>query len=726
AFTDVLCCIIFIAAVVGYVVVGGAAWLFGNPQYIIYEQNSAGGFCGIGPNINKPNVFYFDVLKCASAVGVTATTFKGLQCPTTQVCVKQCPSTFWVLPPKAFIAGAKPSDFFQQEFCDPSLDLARTTFTVKEILDKKLCPAYYTPSKSGMDHVLYIPNRIRSFTRLCASVSNDFFLSLVKGKCLPSFNPDSVPSDFTVPGSTVTVKETVKNIRDATSGLSSGFNAKSIKVSLIEDLALSWYWMLIGLVVALGISMLLLLLMRCSVYVVVILLITGVLSIGAYGIYQCYQEYQINLDSQITLGDLSLQSKLSDYLQVKEILLACLVTLCLLEFLLFVLFVSCLRKGLTTALAMMKECSKVMGVMMSTMIYPLVTFLVITLCVTFSAITSVYDLDYCLRNLATSGLPLYNKVALDSSNAKCSAITGKEKCVPETFKASDYPECPVRCVFVEYDDEGGFFQRHAKYLQIYNLLACLWCLHFIITLGQCTLAKTFSTYYWSLSKPQNTRRSTVFTSLFKMLRYHTGSMAFGAVFVTMFQGVRVVLEYLEDLTKGGQRCCCVCFPLKPLLKFCFCALNKVIKYFNRNTYIMMVIYGDNYCLAAKNTCMLWGRNKDRVVIVERITDMLLFFGRLLVVGAIGVLAFCFFNGDIRVSADVFQPDLMNYRWLPIIVMMVGSYFIAQGCFSVYSMGVDTFTICVMDDLERNDGTLQRPYMSRSMMTILHQRSDSNV
>ncbi|KAK3547352.1 hypothetical protein QTP86_018933, partial [Hemibagrus guttatus] len=327
------------------------------------------------------------------------------------------------------------------------------------------------------------------------------------------------------------------------------------------------------------------------------------------------------------------------------------------------------------------------------------------------------------RNLATSGPPVYNVVALNSSNAECKAITGKEHCVPETFKASDYPNCPVRCAFVQFNDDEGFFQRHAKYLHIYNLLACLWCLHFINTMGQVTLARSFGTYYWSLSKPQNIGRSPLSKALFQMLRYHTGSMAFGAVFVTMFQGIRIVLEYLKDLTKNGERCCCCCWPLKMLLKFLFCVLDKVIKYFNRNTYIMMAIYGDNYFLSAKNLCMFWGRNKDRVVVVERVTDLLLLFGRLLVVGAIGVLAFCFFSGEIRVSTDLFQADLLNYRWLPVTLVMVGSYFIAQGCFSVYSMGVDTFTFCVMDDLERNDGTLQRPYMSRSLMQILQQQSD---
>ncbi|XP_047656104.1 choline transporter-like protein 4 isoform X2 [Tachysurus fulvidraco] len=626
AFTDVFCCIIFIAAVVGYIIIGGSAWLHGNPLYIIYEQNSSGGFCGIGPNVDKPSVFYFDVLKCASAVNLT-TTFKGPQCPTTQVCVKQCPSAFWFLPPNAFSTGEKPTDFFQQEFCDPSLDLAQTTFTVQEILDKELCPAYYTPSKP------------------------------VKGKCLPSFDPDSVPSGFTVPGSTV-VKTIVKNIMDATSALSSRFNAKSMKVRLIEDLFFSWHWMLIGLVIALAVSMVLLLLMRYCVSVVIVLFITGVLTVGTYGIYQSYQEYQKNTDAQLPLGDLSLQSKI----QVKDVLLSCLVAVCLLEFLLFIIFLSCVTKGLNKALALMRECSKATGVMLSTMTYPLVTFLLVTLSVSFTVVTSV--------NLATSGLPVYNKVALHSTNADCNAITGKEKCDPE-----------------------------------------------------CTLAKTFGTYYWSLNKPQNIPRSTVSRAFFNMIRYHTGSMAFGAVFLTMFQVIRVVQEYLEDLRNDENRLCCLCYLLKTPLNFCFFVWDKFFKYFNRNTYVMIAIYGDNYFLSAKNTCILWAKIKDKVVEVAWVTDLLLFFGRLLVVGAISILAFCFFNGDIKVSADIYQAELMNYGWLPIIVLMVGSYFIAQGCFSVYNMGVDTFILCTMDDLERSDGTLQRPYKSKSMIHILQQQGD---
>lgn len=34
---------------------------------------------------DRPSVFYFDILKCATSVNVMATALNGFQCPTTQV-----------------------------------------------------------------------------------------------------------------------------------------------------------------------------------------------------------------------------------------------------------------------------------------------------------------------------------------------------------------------------------------------------------------------------------------------------------------------------------------------------------------------------------------------------------------------------------------------------------------------------------------------------------------
>ena len=50
---------------------------------------------------------------------------------------------------------------------------------------------------------------------------------------------------------------------------------------------------------------------------------------------------------------------------------------------------------------------------------------------------------------------------------------------------------------------------------------------------------------------------------------------------------------------------------------------------------------------------------------------------------------------------------------------IGAYIIALGFFNVYEMAVSTVFLCFLEDLERNDGTPEKPYfMSKSLMSLL--------
>ncbi|KAF7236121.1 Choline transporter-like protein 4 [Varanus komodoensis] len=159
------------------------------------------------------------------------------------------------------------------------------------------------------------------------------------------------------------------------------------------------------------------------------------------------------------------------------------------------------------------------------------------------------------------------------------------------------------------------------------------------------------------------------------------------------------------------------------LKCCFWCLEKFIKFLNRNAYIMIAIYGKNFCVSAKNAFKLLMRNIARVVVLDKVTDLLLLFGKLLVVGGVGVLAFFFFTDRIHISNSQFRSPVLNYYWLPILTVVVGAYFIAQGFFSVYNMCVDTLFLCFLEDLERNDGSQEKPYyMSKSLMKILNKKN----
>ncbi|CAM4640095.1 unnamed protein product [Leuciscus chuanchicus] len=683
--TDIICCILFMLVIVGYMVVGILAWLYGDPRHVLYPRNSTGMFCGIGQNKDKPSVLYFDIIKCATATNIMAAALQGLQCPTTQVCVKSCPSEFWALSLGAYLPTANPANYFKQEFCVPSFQLQGTNLTTMEIINKELCPYYFTPTSS------------------------------VLGRCLPSlggdaFNIGNIPANFSIQG--MNQNQSLAAIVNATGDITNGFNIKDVGLRIFEDFAKSWQWIVAGLVIAMVVSVLFLLLLRFTAPILIWILIVGVLVVGAFGIWYCYNEYMSLANSSTTFNNVGFTTNVKVYLQVRDTWLAFLIILCIVEAVLLLALIF-LRTRILIAIALIQETSKALGHMMSTLFYPIVTFVLLLVCVSYWGITALY--------LATSGAPVYRVVSLNSSLENCNSIRANQTCDPEMFNISQYPDCAsARCVFINYNTEG-LFQKNLFNLQIYNVVAFLWCVNFVIALGHCTLAGAFASYYWAFRKPADIPTFPLSQSFMRALRYHVGSLAFGALILTLVQLVRIILEYLDHKFKAAQNPCARF--LMCCLKCCFWCLEKFIKFINRNAYIMIAVYGKNFCVSAKNAFSLLMRNIIRVVVLDKVTDLLLFFGKLLVVGGVGVLAFFFFAGRIPNTGTTFQTAALNYYWMPIITVVFGAYLIAHGFFSVYNMGVDTLFLCFLEDLERNDGSPEKPYfMSKNLMKILNKKN----
>uniref|UniRef100_A0A4W5NW77 Choline transporter-like protein n=1 Tax=Hucho hucho TaxID=62062 RepID=A0A4W5NW77_9TELE len=462
-----------------------------------------------------------------------------------------------------------------------------------------------------------------------------------------------------------------------------------------------------ALVIAMVVSFLFLLLLRFIAPVMVWVLIFGVLAVGAYGIYHCWWEYDNYRNSTVSITDIGFTTNFKVYLQVKETWLAFLIIISVVEGILLLTLIF-LRTRILIAIALIQESSKAVSHMMSTLFYPLVTFVLLVVCVAYWGITALY--------LATSGIPVYKVVALNSTQDNCGQIGGNVTCDPQTFyNSTDYSWCPsARCIFIKYNNEG-LLQRNLFNLQIYNVVAFLWCINFVIALGQCTLAGAFASYYWAFSKPSDIPTFPLSQAFIRTLRYHVGSLAFGALILTLIQVVRIILEYLDHKTRAAQNPCARF--LMCCLKCCFWCLEKFIKFLNRNAYIMIAVYGKNFCVSAKNAFMLLMRNIVRCITYLNewnLYPILLFSG---------VLAFFFFSGRIRLPGSNFRTEMLNYYWMPIIVVVVGAYLIAHGFFSVYNMCVDTLFLCFLEDLERHDGTMQKPYyMSKNLMKILNKKN----
>ncbi|XP_029939050.1 choline transporter-like protein 5-B isoform X3 [Salarias fasciatus] len=667
--TDVVCCVIFVIVILGYIALGTVAWIHGDPRKVVYPTDSHGQFCGQQntPNANKAILFYFNMLKCANPAVLI-----NLQCPTTQLCVSKCPDRFATL---LDARNTKNWEYYKQ-FCKPDFKIGSKS--IGEVIRDEDCPSMIVPSRPFLQ------------------------------RCFPDFiRRDGI---LTVANQTIfkdgdNNKRSVNDLKDAAKSITSLLNAKEVGMKIFEDYANSWIWILIGLVITMVISLLFILLLRYTAGVLLWLVIFGVITAVGYGIWHCYWEYSHlsgKPGSNVTISDIGFHTDFNVYLQHSQTWLIFMISLSVIEAVIVIILIF-LRSRLRIAIALLKEGSKAISYIMSTLFYPVITFFLLAICIAYWAITAVF--------LASSGSAVYKVTPADD---KC--MYANITCNPQTFGRTNVTKvCPgSQCMFAFYGGES-VYHRYILVLHLCNLFVFLWLLNFTIALGQCTLAGAFASYYWALKKPSDIPACPLYSSFSRAIRYHTGSLAFGSLILAVVQMVRIVLEYLDHKLKGSQNGCARF--LLCCLKCCFWCLEHFIKFLNRNAYIMIAIYGKNFCTSSKDAFFLLMRNVVRVAVLDKVTDFLLFLGKLLISGSVGVLAFFFFSRKI----PIFQEEVpsLNYYWVPILTVIFGSYMIAHGFFNVYAMCVDTLFLCFCEDLERNDGSSNRPYyMSLGLHKIL--------
>uniref|UniRef100_A0AAR2IR59 Choline transporter-like protein n=1 Tax=Pygocentrus nattereri TaxID=42514 RepID=A0AAR2IR59_PYGNA len=471
-------------------------------------------------------------------------------------------------------------------------------------------------------------------------------------------------------------------------GITGILDAKQLGMKVVEDYANSWYWVVIGLIIALVVSLIFILLLRFTAGFLLWFIIIAVIVLVAYGIWHCYSEFTALRETpgaDVTISDIGFQTDVHVYLQLSQTWLVFLVTLGLTEASI-VLMLIFLRNRVRIAIALLKEGSKAISYITSALFYPVITFLLLVICISYWAVTAVF--------LASSGEAVY-KVMSAQPNCKYTNLT----CSPETFNSTNITkQCPgAQCLFAFYGGESAY-HRYIFILQLSNLLVFLWLVNFTIALGQCTIAGAFASYYWAKRKPADIPPCPVFSSFTRAIRYHTGSLAFGSLILAFVQLIRIILEYLDHKLKGAHNVfarfllCC--------LKCCFWCLERFIRFMNRNAYIMIAIYGKNFCTSAREAFYLLMRNVVRVAVLDKVTDFLLFLGKLLVAGSVGVVAFFFFTHKIPIIQE--EVPVLNNYWVPLLTVVFGSYLIAHGFFSVYAMCVDTLFLCF---LQNNRDTL---------------------
>ncbi|XP_071948310.1 choline transporter-like protein 2 isoform X2 [Antedon mediterranea] len=722
--TDVICCLLFLAFIVGMFVVGGYAWMNGDPRKLVYPTDYKGQICGITAGVEKkPYLFFFDLLKCSS----TLSSFQ-LTCPTKQICLEKCPTETYTALTEVFLNVLNVAPDFSKikpycdygfdpetEYNDPTSKYHRDADGLQKMLEDEKCPTYYVESEPFLDRC--VPQFLIDVVEgvLDAATSKDQFTSNItdslNGKNLTLSN-----------GQTFQPEDLASYLSDAVTIF---LNFQKTAAMILDDFYAVWYSILLGLCAAMLVSFVYIVLMRFIAGPMVLFGIIGLHAVTAWGCYYCWTRYKeledMQTDAEQSLADIGFTTDLNSYLNLKDTWYAFGITLAVI-FGLLLLITLCLCKQIRIAIGMIQEASKAVASIISTLFFPAVPFILQVILffvwgsiALFLASSGVQD---CLKVAPSDSTFTYVDWNVSRVNFECDCsvnYTKADDTALSQMNVSGFEDLDITCEFQSYE-----VPDLALYFQAYNLFGLFWLMYFIIALCQVTLAGAFASWYWTFHK-KDTPTLAVTASFWRAIRYHLGSIAFGSLIIAIIKMIRVFLEYLERKLKGQEND--VVKYLIKCLKCCFWCLEKFMKFLNKNAYIMIAVYGKNFCTSAKKAFFLLMRNFLRVFVVNQLTDFLLFLGVLFVVFLCSVCSFYYFTNSITVVAEYVPAPELNYYWLPIITIGVGSYVIAKGFFSVYDMAVDTLFLCFLEDLERHDGSAEKPYyMSKNLMKIVGKKN----
>ena len=309
---------------------------------------------------------------------------------------------------------------------------------------------------------------------------------------------------------------------------------------------------------------------------------------------------------------------------------------------LMLLFTIIMIPRIRIAIATIKVASQAIGAMPLIIFFPLVPFVFMVVLVVYWALISAL--------IYTAG-----EITLDDV-----------QCADLAFRATAADEC--------FGYSTSWDER-LRYGFLYHLFGLLWTAQFIIGVALTSIAGAVASFYWSRGDSAAMPSSPVLSSFRRTCRYHLGSIAIGSFVVAVIQTVRIWLEYLDKKTKEAQAANA---PLRFLMccaKYCLAYLESVMKFINRNGYIMIAVKGNNYCSSVSHAAGIIVRNALRMVAVNTVGDAIPWLGKMLISVGAGVLAFfaCdlpeYSEGDSQVSSPLF----------PVVATVIFAYFVAD-CF----------------------------------------------
>lgn len=254
-------------------------------------------------------------------------------------------------------------------------------------------------------------------------------------------------------------------------------------------------------------------------------------------------------------------------------------------------------------------------------------------------------------------------------------------------------------------------------MQWYHLFGFLWSAAFLSAIGYTTTAGVISQWYFSAKgNPEANyankgsgyqKKAELFSvsrSFLRTIIFHSGSLLFGSMLVAIIQVFRVAYRKLETWVGrmfavaacGNPAVIAICCCFKCCVRVSMFAFEMLVKFFNKNAYIMMMIHGGSFLNSGARAFTLI---KDNILLVGTTNFLghaLLFLGQLIITIWGGFQTYLMIYLFERYEARLVMGEV-RYYVVPVFAGFVISFIIAGMFVNIYTTAIDTVMLCYLED-----------------------------
>ena len=265
----------------------------------------------------------------------------------------------------------------------------------------------------------------------------------------------------------------------------------------------------------------------------------------------------------------------------------------------------------------------------------------------------------------------------------------------------------VMCVYLyasgDFDQEGS--KVIASFKMDNKLQYCFW-FHIFALLYMTAVINAYSQFVyassaciWYFTSEKGTENSPIAKSFKRGIRYHFGSLAFGALIVAIIQFIMLFFEYLKkkvEATAGKKAGKCLkC--LISCVQCCLACVAKVMEFINKHAYIQIALKGDSFCTAAWEGFGLIIRNVGRFSVLTAIGGIFTIVGTIFITVASAVVGYF-----VITKVEYFSEGVGSVV-LPVIAFGVIGFILGRVTMSIFSVSGDALMHSFLLDEEINKG-----------------------